>query len=357
MITAGNNGDFNSWSGSVSQGGNQHHSRKGYGGYDDYNNYNNSRSGGGSGGYHANNSGGGINDNIRNVERGIHGLGLSSDRGGGANSHGSNAGGGRDQQQKDAPRKMTWASVASQPAKPTVTQTSTILKKKGPGMPPPPMVPGRHNMDIGTWDSPAKNGPPLVPPTFTEPPTPPPVRQNGGADGPAWPTPGQAVNIESTATALAAVAPASHTEQRSTRSTDRDHRDRERQNSYNSYNNDAPLNSSHNNDHNSYHRGGRGDGHGSNHHHHHSQMQPPSHHYHSSSSNYSQHPQQSSYSAPPPQQQQQQQQPPSQQSQAAPPAPLEDTTEALNKLLDMSKYNPVNFEIENVHLARYDTIK
>lgn len=30
-------------------------------------------------------------------------------------------------------------------------------------MPPPPMVPGKHNMDIGTWDSP-KNGPILVPP-------------------------------------------------------------------------------------------------------------------------------------------------------------------------------------------------
>lgn len=34
-------------------------------------------------------------------------------------------------------------------------------------MPPPPMVPGKHNMDIGTWDSP-KNGSPMVP-------TPPPV--------------------------------------------------------------------------------------------------------------------------------------------------------------------------------------
>lgn len=30
-------------------------------------------------------------------------------------------------------------------------------------MPPPPMVPGKHNLDIGTWDSP-KNGPALVPP-------------------------------------------------------------------------------------------------------------------------------------------------------------------------------------------------
>lgn len=47
---------------------------------------------------------------------------------------------------------------------PTQTSSSSsILKKKGPGMPPPPMVPGKHNLDIGTWDSP-KNGPALVPP-------------------------------------------------------------------------------------------------------------------------------------------------------------------------------------------------
>lgn len=35
-------------------------------------------------------------------------------------------------------------------------------------MPPPPMVPGKHNMDIGTWDSP-KNGPALVPPPLPLP--------------------------------------------------------------------------------------------------------------------------------------------------------------------------------------------
>ena len=73
--------------------------------------------------------------------------------------------------QKEAPKKMTWASIASQPAKPQINTTSTTVKKKGPGMPPPPMVPGKHNMDIGTWDSPAKNpSPPIVP-------TPPPVIQ------------------------------------------------------------------------------------------------------------------------------------------------------------------------------------
>lgn len=52
--------------------------------------------------------------------------------------------------------------------------SSSILKKKGPGMPPPPMVPGKHNMDIGTWDSPSKNGPALVPqpPPVITPPAP-----------------------------------------------------------------------------------------------------------------------------------------------------------------------------------------
>lgn len=40
--------------------------------------------------------------------------------------------------------------------------------KKGPGMPPPPMVPGKHNFDVNTWDVP-NNNPPPVP----SPPTPP----------------------------------------------------------------------------------------------------------------------------------------------------------------------------------------
>lgn len=40
-------------------------------------------------------------------------------------------------------------------------------------MPPPPMVPGKHNMDIGTWDTPAKNPPvpsPIPAPVITGPP-------------------------------------------------------------------------------------------------------------------------------------------------------------------------------------------
>lgn len=34
------------------------------------------------------------------------------------------------------PKKLTWASIASQPAKPQVTVQNSGLKKKGPGMPP-----------------------------------------------------------------------------------------------------------------------------------------------------------------------------------------------------------------------------
>lgn len=52
------------------------------------------------------------------------------------------------------PKKTTWASIASQPPKSSQTRIASTLKKK-PGMPshikvpPPPMVPGKHNMDIG----------------------------------------------------------------------------------------------------------------------------------------------------------------------------------------------------------------
>lgn len=50
-------------------------------------------------------------------------------------------------------KKTTWASIASQPAKPQMNIQSQSLKKKGPGMPPGPIVPGKHNIDIGTWET------------------------------------------------------------------------------------------------------------------------------------------------------------------------------------------------------------
>ncbi|XP_030370444.1 YTH domain-containing family protein isoform X2 [Scaptodrosophila lebanonensis] len=64
------------------------------------------------------------------------------------------------------PKKTTWASIASQPAKLTsrTTFTASSHKKKGPGMPPPPMVPGKHNLDVNTWDLPNNNPPPVPSP-------------------------------------------------------------------------------------------------------------------------------------------------------------------------------------------------
>ncbi|XP_055848688.1 YTH domain-containing family protein isoform X2 [Episyrphus balteatus] len=48
-------------------------------------------------------------------------------------------------------KKITWASIASQPAKPN-KRNNIALKKKGPGMPPPPMIPGKHALNVNPWD-------------------------------------------------------------------------------------------------------------------------------------------------------------------------------------------------------------
>ncbi|XP_066257564.1 YTH domain-containing family protein 3 [Euwallacea similis] len=70
-------------------------------------------------------------------------------------------------------KKTTWASIASQPAKPQMNIQSQSLKKKGPGMPPGPIVPGKHNIDIGTWET-NKSTPPQapLPPVMAPPPAP-----------------------------------------------------------------------------------------------------------------------------------------------------------------------------------------
>lgn len=105
-------------------------------------------------------------------------MGLDQDGGGGANYRDTQtttkAQASTAKETSSVPKKMTWASIASQPAKPQIraNSSSSTLKKKGPGMPPPPMVPGKHNMDIGTWDSP-KNGSAIIPPPPV--PSPPPV--------------------------------------------------------------------------------------------------------------------------------------------------------------------------------------
>lgn len=111
---------------------------------------------------------------------------------------GSNSGGNKStaEHKDQGPKKMTWATIASQPAKPQISTASTTIKKKGFG-PPPPMIPGKHNMELTDgWDTPKKG--PLVPPS---PPIQPPQpelnekQNNSNFEGqPAWPTPGQAQN-------------------------------------------------------------------------------------------------------------------------------------------------------------------
>lgn len=98
---------------------------------------------------------------------------------------------------EQGPKKMTWANIASQPAKPQISTTSTTVKKKGFG-PPPPMIPGKHSLELTDgWDTP-KNGP-LVPPSppVIQAPQPELIEKqsNSNYEGqPAWPTPGQAQN-------------------------------------------------------------------------------------------------------------------------------------------------------------------
>lgn len=111
-------------------------------------------------------------------------------------SHSSSGGSKTTAEHKEqGPKKMTWATIASQPAKPQISTTSTTVKKKGFG-PPPPMIPGKHSMEITDgWDTP-KNGP-LVPPSppVIQAPQPELVEKqnNSNYEGqPAWPTPGQA---------------------------------------------------------------------------------------------------------------------------------------------------------------------
>ena len=74
-------------------------------------------------------------------------------------------------------KKMSWANIASQPAKPPPPPS----KSKKPGVLPPPVVGGasKHNMDIGTWDGANQNNG-LPPPVITgPPPTGPPPKING----------------------------------------------------------------------------------------------------------------------------------------------------------------------------------
>ncbi|XP_073983803.1 YTH domain-containing family protein isoform X2 [Rhodnius prolixus] len=87
-------------------------------------------------------------ESLKSIEHGMQGLGLADPK--------AETKEVKDMSTGSQPKKMTWATIASQPAKPQPQIGSGGIKKKGPGMPPPPMVPGKHNMDIGTWEG--KNG-------------------------------------------------------------------------------------------------------------------------------------------------------------------------------------------------------
>lgn len=84
------------------------------------------------------------------------------------------------------PKKMTWASIASQPAKPTVTTITSSTKKKGSG-PPPPIILGKHDLDDPAWDAP-KNVVPPSPPVIAAPQPEVNEKQSSLDESPAWPT-------------------------------------------------------------------------------------------------------------------------------------------------------------------------
>lgn len=65
----------------------------------------------------------------------------------------------RDNSSLQQKKVTTWASVAKQPAKPMISLTS-VTKKKGPGMPPPPMIPGKND---GYWETKTIAKPPPPP--------------------------------------------------------------------------------------------------------------------------------------------------------------------------------------------------
>lgn len=372
FVLTGNNGDYNAWGGSQ-QVNNQYHSRGklGHNYNDDYNSYNK--------------SGGGYESGVRDIERGIQGLGRPSfnDRNASANSSNSHSRQDQQQQQqKDAARKMTWASIASQPPKPTVSTTSSLGIKKKPGMPPPPMVPGRHNMDIGTWDSPAKSGAPLVPPPIiqTAPPQPPKSdfgasseshntgRSNGSLNNqnPAWPTPGQATNLE---------AQGQQPQQQPLQSQQYQSQNQQhRANNERGIDNDRRGGGAYQGPNTGYHNSGaqregsgRYNNQGPSPHSHHNN---PNHHSNNLNQNYQQNnarypryddypnynaaaPQGQTASMPP----HRSNIPPASSTQQHQPPVSNDPPVTLETLLDMTKYNPAHFEIDNIEIARFFVIK
>ena len=97
---------------------------------------------------------------VKQVEQGMQGLALDNarqDGGGKANAvvAPSDAGVVQQQQQQQSgnqPKKLTWASIASQPAKPQ------LATKKKSMVPPPMVTPRTPSLDIGTWENKSGSG-------------------------------------------------------------------------------------------------------------------------------------------------------------------------------------------------------
>ena len=94
---------------------------------------------------------------LRNIEQGVKGMSMA-DKGDSREGHHSShqtppQATGPSGNGVGPPKRTTWASIASQPARP-----QPQVKTKS--IPRAPLNPGRHNMDIGTWDNKPMGGKP-----------------------------------------------------------------------------------------------------------------------------------------------------------------------------------------------------
>lgn len=85
-----------------------------------------------------------VNEQIKTIEQDVQALSVNDYR---------------DNSSVQQKKVATWAAVAKQPVKPLISLT-TVTKRKSPGMPPPPMIPGKND---GHWESKAAAKPPPAP--------------------------------------------------------------------------------------------------------------------------------------------------------------------------------------------------
>ncbi|KAK0180346.1 hypothetical protein PV327_005998 [Microctonus hyperodae] len=126
---------------------------------------------------------------VKTIDQGVQGLSI----GGEISRHDQSMSSQSNKLEPKEQRKITWASVASQPAKPVPPAPVNQGMKKKAGMPPPPIVPGKHNMDIGTWgEGKSSSAPPKVPlpPQIPPPvPVPPIIQRQRPTPPPSWKRP------------------------------------------------------------------------------------------------------------------------------------------------------------------------